>query len=354
MTVITRRRLAQVAGAVAVSAPSIRPSAAQSRTITVALYSGVFQESYQAAVIEPFMRAHPGIRVTAYPMPNSAQTLGSLRAQKAAPQVDVAVMDVGVARAGTDEGLLAPLTAEALPVLKELGERAFTPGVNGVAVTYDSLALLYAPDAVAPPPTSWRILWDPAYKGKIAILGAPDLVGIAFTLVADRLFGGADYRTSLEKGISAISDLAPSVLTWDPRPDPYSFIVGGSAVLGVGWNARGQLYAQQSAGKLAVAQPDEGSVFQVNAITLVNNAPQPDAARAFIAYALGTEAQKAFSEKMFYAPTNPNAQIAPAALARTVASPERLQKMLPVDWLEVAKGRDRLNEQWRRRILTRT
>ena len=354
MTVITRRHLARLAGAGAVSAPFIRPSAAQTRSITVALYSGIFQENYQAAVIEPFMRAHPGIRVTAYPMPNSAQTLGSLRAQKAAPQVDVAVMDVGVARAGTDEGLLAPLTAEALPVLKELGERAITPGVNGVALTYDSLALLYAPDAVTPLPTSWKVLWNPAYKGKIAILGAPDLVGIAFTLVADRLFGGTDYKASLEKGIAAISDLAPSVLTWDPRPDPYSFIVGGSAVLGVGWNARGQLYSQQSAGKLAVAQPDEGSVFQINAITLVNNAPQPDAARAFIAYALGTEAQKAFSERMFYAPTNPNAQIAPAALARTVASPDRMQKMLAVDWLEVAKGRDRLNEQWRRRILTRT
>ena len=353
MAIITRRRLAHVAATGALSAPFIRPSSAQPRTITVALYSGIFQENYQAAVIEPFMLANPGIRVTAYPMPNSAQTLGSLRAQKAAPQVDVAVMDVGVARAGTDEGLLAPLTADALPVLKDLGERALTPGVNGVALTYDSLALLYAPGAVTPP-TSWKVLWDPAYKGKIAILGAPDLVGIAFTLVADRLFGGTDYRASLEKGISAISDLAPSVLTWDPRPDPYSFIVGGSAVLGVGWNARGQLYAQQSAGKLAVSQPDEGSVFQVNAITLVSNGPQPDAARAFIAYALGAEAQKAFSERMFYAPTNPNAQVAPAALARTVASPERMQRMLPVDWLEVAKGRDRLNEQWRRRVLTRT
>lgn len=353
MTVITRRRLAQVASTGALSLPFTRPAAAQERTVTLALYSGVFQESYQAAVIDPFMRAHPGIRVTAYSMPSSAQMLGTLRAQKAAPQVDVAMLDVGVARAGTDEGLFVPLTADALPVLKELAERAFTPGVNAVAVTYDSLALLYAPDAVKPMPTSWKVLWEPAYKGKIAMLGSPDLGAIALTLIADRMFGGTDYKVSLEKGIAAISDLAPSVLTWDPRPDPYSFIVGGSAVLGVGWNARGQLYSQQSGGKLAVAQPDEGSVFQINAIAQVKGGPQPDAARMFIAYALGAEAQKAFSEKMFYAPTNPKAQIAPEALARTVASPERMEKMLAVDWLEVAKGRDRLNEQWRRRILTR-
>ena len=36
MTIITRRRLAQTAGAVAVSAPFVRPSAAQTRTVTVA------------------------------------------------------------------------------------------------------------------------------------------------------------------------------------------------------------------------------------------------------------------------------------------------------------------------------
>ncbi len=353
MTTLTRRTTFPLLAA-SLSAPFVRPAAAQERTVTVALYSGVFQESYQAAVIEPFMRAHPGIKVSAYPMPNSAQTLGTLRAQKASPQVDVAIMDVGVARAGTDEGLLAPLTREQIPILAELGDRAFTPGVNGAAVTYDSLALLYAPDKVKPAPTSWKVLWDPAYKDRIAIPGVPDLVGIAFTLIADKLFGGTDYRKSLDRGIAAISDLAPSVLTWDPRPDPYSFITGGSADLGVGWNARGQLYAQQSGGKLAVSQPDEGSVFQVNAITLVKGGPQAEAARAFIAYALGAEAQKAFAEKMFYAPTNPKAQVAPDALARTVASPDRMQKMLEVDWLEVAKVREKLNEQWRRRILTRS
>ncbi len=353
MTMLTRRTSLPLLAA-ALAAPSIRRASAQERTVTLALYSGVFQESYQAAVIEPFTRAHPGIRVSAYPMPNSAQTLGTLRAQKASPQVDVAIMDVGVARAGTDEGLLAPMTPEQIPALSQLGERAFTAGVNGAAVTYDSLALLFAPDKVKPAPSSWKVLWDPAYKGRIAILGAPDLVGIAFTLVADKLFGGTDYRTSLDKGIAAISDLSPSVLTWDPRPDPYSFITGGTADLGVGWNARGQLYSQQSGGKLAVAQPDEGSVFQVNAMTLVKRAPQTEAARIFIDYALGVEAQKAFTEKMFYAPTNPHAQVAPEALARTVASPARMEKMLQVDWLEVAKVRDKLNEQWRRRILTRS
>ena len=56
---------------------------------------------------------------------------------------------------------------------------------------------------------------------------------------------------------------------------------------------------------------------------------------------------------MFYAPVNTKADISPAAVARTAATPERLARMLDIDWLEVAKIRDGITEQWRRRILTK-
>jgi putative spermidine/putrescine transport system substrate-binding protein len=350
---ISRRQLGRVAAGGLLAAPFIRSTAAQERTITFAGYSGIFQENYQAAVIEPFMRAHPGIKVTYYAMPNSAQTLGTMRAQKAAPQIDVALFDVTIGKVATDEGLIDPVTVAEMPVLSELAPAAIVPGVHAIGATFDSLALIYAPDQVKPAPTSWKALWDPSVKGKIAILGAPDIVGIALTLAVNRMEGGTDFR-QFDKGIAKLSDLSPSVLTWDPRPDPYTFVINGQAVIGVGWNARAQLYSRQSNGKMAAALPEEGSLFQINTLGLVKGAPQGEAARRFMAYALGAEAQKSFTERMFYAPVNTKAQVSPEALASTAASPERMSKMLEVDWLEIAKVRDRMNEQWRRRILTRS
>ena len=76
------------------------------------------------------------------------------------------------------------------------------------------------------------------------------------------------------------------------------------------------------------------------------------AATAFLNYAIGQEAQKAFTEKMFYAPTNRVAQIAPEALARTAASPEMMQRMIQVDWAEIVKVRDQWNNRWRREVIT--
>src|SRR5215470_14878739 len=58
-------------------------------TITFAGYTGLFQDLYTKAVIEPFMKANPDIKVVYYAPGNSAAILGALRAQKSAPQIDV-------------------------------------------------------------------------------------------------------------------------------------------------------------------------------------------------------------------------------------------------------------------------
>ena len=119
---------------------------------------------------------------------------------------------------------------------------------------------------------------------------------------------------------------------------------------GTGWNARSQLFSDQSQGKLGVVLPQDGSAFQINTMSLVANAPNPRAAQAFINYAISAEAQKAFTERMSYGPVNRTAQIAPAALNRTAASPENMARMVPIDWAYVATVRDRWNDRWRREV----
>ena len=110
-----------------------------------------------------------------------------------------------------------------------------------------------------------------------------------------------------------------------------------------------QVYADSSGGRLGVVLPQEGSGFQINTINLVKNAPAGDAAKTFIDYALRPETQAAFTEAMFYAPTNKKAQISQAALERTAAG--FMERMIPLDRIAMAKKRDQLTEQWRRQVL---
>lgn len=318
--------------------------------VTLIGYSAIFQDNYTKAVIEPFQKKYPDIKVTFRPAQSSAEMLATLRSEKSSPSNDVAIMDTSVAATGNAEGIFAKLDPKAVPNMKDVTAQGRAKGNFGPAVTYDNLVLLYDTKKVKKEPTSWESLWDPAYKGKIAIPAAPDIQGHALAMITCKM-EGADYRKSLDPAVKRLAELRNSVQTWEPQPDTYSMVTQGSATMAIGWNARGQVYKDESKGKLGVAIPSEGSVFQVNTINLTKNSEHPKAAQTFINYALSPTAQKSFTEKMFYAPTNGKTKISPAAAERTATSPDRQKQMLDVDWNWVSKRSDAWTEQWRRNII---
>ena len=319
--------------------------------ITLQAYAGIFRENYTAAVVEPFLKKFPGVKVTYYEGGSSAQMLGNLRAQKSSPQTDVTIQDVSVQKVANDEGLYAELDPAELPNLNDLSPMARVAGKFGPAVTFDHLTLIYGTETVKPAPTGLKDLWDPKQKGQIAFAAAPDIIGLSLTILTNKMEGG-DYKQSIDAGVKKLREMAPLVQTFDPQPDNYTLIINGTARLGVAWNARSQLYADISKGKLGVILPAEGSAFQINTINLTQGSKNPVAAKAFINYALGREAQKAFTERMFYAPVNAKAEVSPAALARTAAAPENMAKMVPIDWVFVSTVRDKWNDRWRREIIS--
>lgn len=350
MMKLTRRAASAGLGLGALSAPFIGRARAQTATtITLVGYPVLFQERYTKTVIEPFMAENPDVKVTYFAQPTSAQMLGTLRAQKAAPQSDVVILDLAVSKAGTDEGIFAKLDEAEIPNIKDLYPNARMPGLAGVVVTFDNLELIYNSDLVKTKPDSWLALADKAYAGKVIVPAMPDIIGLGLTVLLDKIAGGTDPMHNLDKGIAEMGKIAPNVQTWDPRPEVYAPIVSGQAAIGVGWNARAQLNQDLSSGKLQPVLPKEGSLFQANTINLVAGTANQAAAKRFINYALGPKAQKAFTESMFYAPSNAKAQISEAAISRTAV--RSMNKMVLIDWVEIAKIRDSVNEQWRRKVI---
>jgi putative spermidine/putrescine transport system substrate-binding protein len=345
-------RRAFVGGSAAlIAAPSVpRAQGGPSGQITLMAYAGIFQDNYIRTVVEPFQRAFPNVKVNYAPGGTSAAMLGQIRAQKADPQIDVLIFDVSTAIIGNAEGLFSKLTTSEVPSLAELYPEA-RYGDFGPAVTYDHLIFVYDKQNLNPPITKLADLWRPDLKGQLAISAPPNIQGLALTAIVAKMEGG-DAMRSIDGAMKKLRELAPSVQTFEPNPDGYTLILNGVIKVAMGWNARAQLYSDETNGRLAVLLPPEGSVFQINTINIPEGAKNRAAALAFVNYALGREAQKAFTERMFYAPTNARADIAPAALARTAATPENRARMIPVDWAEVAKVRDQWNNRWRREVVS--
>ena len=351
---LTRRGL--MAGAMALASGTAFPALAQntqvSGSITLMAYAGIFQDNYTKTVVEPFLKAFPNVKVNYAAGGTSAQMLGTIRSQKADPQVDVVLFDVSTSTIGNAEGLFTKLTPAEVPSLNELYPEARAVGGDfGPAVTYDHLVLVYDTQNLKPPLAKLADLWRPDLKGLLAVSAPPNIQGLAMTAMVTKMEGG-DHTKSIDAGIRKLKELAPSVQTFDPNPDGYTLILNGVVRVATGWNARAQLYSDETKGRLGVLLPPEGSVFQVNTINVTEGSKNRAAALAFTNFALSKEAQKAFTERMFYAPTNAKAEVAPEALARTAATRENRERMIPVDWVEIAKIRDQWNNRWRREIIT--
>ncbi|CAN1496545.1 AfuA ABC-type Fe3+ transport system, periplasmic component [Rhabdaerophilaceae bacterium] len=331
------------------------PGLAQSQisgTITLMGYAGIFQDNYTKTVVEPFTKAFPNVKVVYAPGGTSAQMLGTVRSQKADPQVDVVIMDVSTSTIANTERLFSTISEAEAPSLVDLYPAArAVGGPHGPAVTYDHLVLVYDKQNLNPPLTKLADLWRPDLKGQLAISAPPNIQGLAMTAMVTKMEGG-NHEQSIDSGIAKLKTLSPSIQTFDPNPDGYTLILNGVVKVATGWNARAQLYSDETKGRLGVLLPPEGSVFQINTINVTEGSKNRAAAVAFMNYALSREAQKAFSERMFYAPTNAKANVSAEALGRTAASPENLARMIPVDWAGMVKVRDTWNNRWRREVIT--
>jgi putative spermidine/putrescine transport system substrate-binding protein len=218
-------------------------------------------------------------------------------------------------------------------------------------VTFDHLVLVTDAVNLKPPLASLADLWRPDLKGLLGISAPPNIQGLALTVMVEKMLGG-DYRQSIDQAIKKLAELAPSVNTWNPNPDGYSLIQNGIVRVATGWNARSQRKIDETQGKLGALLPPEGSVFQINTINLTAGSKNRATAVAFINHALSQQSQKAFTERVFYAPTNAKAQIDPKVLARTAIAPENRSRMIEVDWSEIVKVRDKWNNRWRREVIS--
>ena len=262
---VTRRRLGGL-----IASPAIigRPAVAAA-SVTFAGYGDWFQVAFESVVLRAFRKVHPEIAVFYYPVGNSFQSLGLLRAQRRRPTTVIVLLETAVAAQANAEGLVEPLTAGMVPVMADLIPQAMQPGLGGPALMLDSLALGYNPATTGRVPQLWRHLWDPAYGRRVALEVPPDPAGLAMTAVGAALFGRGDPATALDIALNALSALAPRVSVWDPNPDTSAAItMKGMKSMQPMWNGRNIAAPSLCTLPINLAKMDVAAENKRNAYTL--------------------------------------------------------------------------------------
>ena len=152
-------------------------------------------------------------------------------------------------------------------------------------------------------PTSWNDLLNPKYKGNI-MMAHPGTSGTAYTALWSQVL----RLGSEDKAIEYMQELNKNILSYTRSG------AGPTGPLGRGEVATGLVFSHDCTAAilrgnpLVVSFPKEGTGFEIGGIALVKGARNPDAAKAYIDFALSAEAQNIGPAKAesFQILTNPN------------------------------------------------
>ena len=310
------------------------------RRLRVMLNGGIYEELARRLVIEPFERAtHASVETVPA---SAAQIVTRLMAERAAPTVDVVVIDQLVMGKAIESGLFETMTAGSVPSLHDLAPEAIDARGFGPIVHCHNLALGYnTKQLTVEPPASWADLWHPRFKG-IVIPGAIELTpGLLFLLQANTLNGGS--YTNIDPGFAALGRLAPNIRKYfhnigEVRP----LVSTENVIVAISSN---MLQAEINQGSpVGMVFPAEGCLASPAVAQIVRGTKVKDLAEQFINFYLKPEAQLGWARDYNVSVFNTKAGVTDALKARIA------NKTVFFDADAVSRGREAWVERWTREI----
>ncbi len=166
--------------------------------------------------------------------------------------------------------------------------RPFDPGNRfSVPYTYVLTGIGYRKDKISKPVESWDILWDPAYRNRIAML---DDVRECFGAALRRNGASLNSRSEAEIRDAAglLAEQKKLVKTYDSATFD-QLLLSGEAWLVQGYNGQVAKAAKENPNIVFVV-PKEGGTRAIDCLAIPKNAPHPELALRFIDYVLEPEA----------------------------------------------------------------
>jgi iron(III) transport system substrate-binding protein len=284
---------------------------------------------------------------TSYVRLSSGEALARLRASADAPEFSVwwgGPADGFVA--ANEEGLIEPYdspNAEAIAAEQKSTESGVWTGVYVGALGFCSNTARLEELGIDVP-TSWEDLTDPALQGEVA-MAHPASSGTAYTAFYTQVIrlGGED------EAMAYMQELHPNMLQYTSSGAAPAEMAGrGEVAVSVVFSHDCVRNIDAGFGDLEVSFPDEGTGYEIGGVALIANAPEPNAAKAWIDWSLTAEVQElgAAEAASFQLATHPDA----AVDERSVNLEE--VELIEYDFQAAGEARDALTARFEDEVAT--
>ncbi|MDH3218721.1 MAG: ABC transporter substrate-binding protein [Gammaproteobacteria bacterium] len=322
---------------------------AAERTLYLAGYGGSTETLLKEKVLPRWEEANNAKVV--YIPGNSTTTLAKLQAQRDNQEIDVAFIDDGPMEQALALGFCDKIdnkgaVTEVYDNAKFGDGRAVGFGFIATGLTYNKK--MFADKGWAAP-TSWRDLEDSKYKGMVVVPPITNGYGLLTLVAHARLNGGGE--DNIDPGFDAmIERIGPNVLTYEPSSGKLSELFqSGEVALAVWGSSRAKALADTGF-PAGFAYPKEGAVALMAAVCPVVNSDVPDLAQSFIQYLVSAEVQAQLAEVTGFGPVNKNTKLSPELAANVPFGPDKVSKMMSVDYSIINKQREQWTKRWNREV----
>ncbi|MEJ8573613.1 ABC transporter substrate-binding protein [Microbaculum marinum] len=313
--------------------------------LVIATFGGSFGDDTKACHVEAFEEATGAEAILTFG--SSVDIAAKIRATAGDPEIDVAYMDISIAKQIKGEGLLEEVDFSTLSNYPDVASQAFDADSQFVNFMTAATVIGYNPDMVDTPPTSWNDLFDPKYAGKIALGDITGTSGMHFLIAVNKMKGG-DFETQ-DAGFEAIEGLMPDVVMLYTQADQLVQLFERGEIAMAPWYPDRIGSAADKGVPVAVAYPKEGAVGIQPTVAVPKGAKNKDLAMKFIDVLLSPEGQKCFAEKKYAGPVNTKVELSDKVKA-IVPFGESYDNLWYPDTDEIAKLRPGWTERWQKEV----
>jgi putative spermidine/putrescine transport system substrate-binding protein len=269
--------------------------------------------------------------------------MAALEAEKNNPQADTVYYSGAIGYQAATKGLhqpYKPVGWEKIPDnLKDPDALWWTIHVAHIALLVNTSAL--KGKAV---PRSFNDLLKPEYKGMV-VYDDPRIHGTAFTFVygVNQLLGGGP---DMNAGFAYLKKLHPNILKY-AKENSYNDLMRGEAPIWINADGNGLKAKQVDSAPVEVIIPEEGAITMPLVMALVKGAPRPEAAKKYLDWLLGEEAQTLMAEAFFQPVMRVNL---PGALQAKFPPREAYGKAVVPSLPDMAAKADAIKKRWETEI----
>ncbi|TNM63456.1 ABC transporter substrate-binding protein [Aliirhizobium smilacinae] len=347
---LTRRNTLKAAAATAFTLTAGRAMAAT--RISQFIWTGA-QEPVPRKLAEAYMKAHPDVTIELTAGTNAAmypKIKASLDISANDPLVNFGFFNLDASAKGRTANVFAPLDKTAVPNVENILDAYRQPDDIGAIFCMDVCGLVYNTDKIKEPPKSWNDLFDPKYKGKVALF---DYYWAGNGLVAlAKLNGGSE--DNIEPGMKIYADAAAAGQfhsLYTSNAQLQQLLVSGEVWIAPYFRGVALPWAAGGA-PIGYSVPTEGQVTFPEGFQLVRggSAEQTRISQEIINLSLAPEAVLDYCKTASVLPLMKNVTL-PADLAKDPAvQPEALKSAINLDYAKMAANHTAWSDQWNKRV----